>query len=117
TCPGTDNGQYGTYDRKEYTSNQVQAAVMIGVDLIKRGKTIGARQFPHAYRRLERLPFPCGNDNFEFPILTNGNRYAGEPVEAIPDRVVFEVKKKGKKDYIPCGVMRHRPNAGFLLCP
>ncbi|KAI8633929.1 hypothetical protein F5Y19DRAFT_415789 [Xylariaceae sp. FL1651] len=122
TCPATNNGQGRDYQEHKYTSNQVTAAVGAAKKILqKKGENWkpGPQDYPHFFGNREQLPFDCGKDKAEYPLDTNGHTWSpGEPVNTLPDRVIFEYSwKKDKVTVKKCGVIRHGPGANFLNCP
>lgn len=65
----------------------------------------------------QALPNGCGSGTLEFPILTSNKLFTGDKVMQMPDRVLYEVKEKGKKIMVKyCGVIRHGENHDWLNC-
>ncbi|KAG6030585.1 hypothetical protein E4U19_000424 [Claviceps sp. Clav32 group G5] len=120
TCPYRARvGNFGPYAQHKYTKNQIKVAFLAGAKYAADGKQVGARKYPHDFGNGEKLPFPCGKNKMEFPIDSNNNLnpYGGGPSDNIPDRVVFEYRKK-KKEFVVyyCGVMRHGTGRDFVKC-
>ncbi|KAI1438127.1 hypothetical protein GGR50DRAFT_641675 [Xylaria sp. CBS 124048] len=122
TCPATNNGPGRDYPEHSYTSGQVTAAKLAATNVLKsKGENWkpGPQDYPHNFGNREKLPFPCGSTTAEYPLETDGKTWKqGDPVQTLPDRVIFEYHWDKKHGLVTkeCGVIRHGPGSDFLQC-
>ena len=74
---GTSDITGVTCGRTTYTRDEIDAAVFEGCRLYAAGEQLGNSRYPHRFNNREGLTFSTAGPYQEFPILSNGNVYAG----------------------------------------